>query len=201
MAKRSQERSERRPEVPRSGPWDSHEAARDAQGTVLKSPKSMQKQQKRDCGFQTAFRRILQRCWTTSAKLRHAFRIVKYSIRCNSHVWVAQNVCKAFGSEFGWILLEISLRIASRRTKIESRRAQNCNLKPSWTQEVHRERVCKAHAAKKSRRSRPRTRQEGEKHQVGQFHGRSVGDPWAIGGQSMEQVGGMTAAGGGGGRR
>ena len=182
MAKRSQERSERRPEVPRSGPWDSHEAARDAQGTVLKSPKSMQEQQKCDCGFQNAFRRILHRCWTTSAKLRHAFRIVKYSIRCNSHVWVAQNVCKAFGSEFGWILLENSLRIVSWRTKIESRRTQNCNLRPSWTQEVHRERVCKAHAAKKSRRSRTRRRQERQQHQVGQAHGRSMGSRWAIGG-------------------
>ena len=101
VAKRSQERSEGRPEVPRSGLWDSHEAARGAQGTVLKSPKSMQKQQKCDCGFQNAFQRILQRCWTTSAKLRHAFRIVKYNIFCSSHVWVAQNVCKAFGSEFG----------------------------------------------------------------------------------------------------
>ena len=179
MAKRSQERSERRPEVPRSGPWDSHEAARDAQGTVLKSPKSMQKQQKCDCGFQSAFRRILRRCWTTSAKLRHAFRIVKYSICCNSHVWVAQNVCKAFGSEFGWILLEISLRIASRRTKMESRRVQHCNFRPSWTQEAHRERVCKAHAAKMSRRSRRRRRQEDQKHQVGQPHGQSMGDPWS----------------------
>ena len=179
MAKRPQGHSERRPDAPRSAPWESHEAARDAQGTVLKSPKSMQKQQKCDCGFQSACRRILRRCWTTSAKLRHAFRIVKYSIRCNSHVWVAQNVCKAFGNEFGQILLEISLRIASRRTKIESRRAQNCNLKPSWTQEAHRERVCKAHAAKKSRRSRPRTRQEGEKHQVGQVGGRWWGSPWS----------------------
>ena len=171
MAKRSQERSERRPEVPRSGPWDSHEAARDAQGTVLKSPKSMQKQQKCDCGFQSAFQRILQRCWTTSAKLRHAFRIVKYSIRCNSHVWVVQNVCKAFGNEFEQILLEISLRIASWRTKIQSRRTQNCNLKPSWTHEAHQERVCTARASKKSRQSRPRRRQEGEKHQVGQACG------------------------------
>ena len=164
MAKRPQEHSERHPEVPRSGPCDSHEAARDAQGTVLKSPKSMQKQQKCDCGFQSAFRRILQRCWTTSAKLRHVFRIVKYSIRCNSHVWVAQNVCKAFGSEFEWIFLEISLRIASWRTKMESRRAQNCNLRTSWTQEAQRECVCKAHAAKKSRRSRPRRRQGLQKH-------------------------------------
>ena len=101
VAKRSQVRSERRPKVPRSGPWHSHEAARDAQGTVLKSPKSMQKQQKCDCGFQITFRRILQPCWTTSAKLRHAFRIVNYITRCNSHVWVVQNVCKAFGNEFG----------------------------------------------------------------------------------------------------
>ena len=176
MAKRSQERSERRPEVPRSGPWDSHDAARDARATVLNSPKSMQKQQKCDCGFQSAFRRISRRCWTTSAKLRHAFRIVKYSIRCNSHVWVVQNVCKAFGNEFGQILLEISLRIASWRTKIECRRAQNCNLKPSWTQEAHRERVCKAHAAKKSRRSRTRRRQECQQHQVGQARGQSAGD-------------------------
>ena len=61
VAKRPQERSERRPEGPRSGLWESQETARDAQETILKSPKSMQKQQKCDCGFQSAFRRISRR--------------------------------------------------------------------------------------------------------------------------------------------
>ena len=89
----------------------------------------------------------------------------------------------------------------SQSTKMKSWKAQNSNLRPSWTQEAHRERVCTAHAAKKSRRSRPRRRQGLQKHQVGQARERSVGERWTIGGRSMEQVGGMTAAGGGGGRR
>ena len=43
--------------------------------------------------------------------------------------------------------------------------------------------------------------QEGAKMIKNIRSGRSVGDRDAVRGQSMEQVGGMTAAGGGGGRR
>ena len=41
--------------------------------------------------------------------------------------------------------------------------------------------------------------QEGQQHQVGQARGQSVGDPGAVGGRSVEQIGGITEAGGGGG--
>ena len=78
---------------------------------------------------------------------------------------------------------------------MESRRAQNCNLKPSWTQQVHRDRVCKAHAAKKSRRSRTRRRQDDQKHQVGQGVGQSRGDPGAVHGAGRWNDGGWRRRG------
>ena len=60
---------------------------------------------------------------------------------------------------------------------------------------------CSKKELPKSPKNAPRTPKTSGRASPWAVHGQSMGSPWAIHGRSMEQVGGMTAAGGGGGRR